>query len=109
MPDISEADFRTFGQNLMQDKDYFHIDEVRDLRLSVASVMPILNIAHFDDLIVPKEDNSMLPDQPEGDEQQLLDPMSLDNDTLVENFSDQEQRLVCLGNNSNFKVIEKTM
>ena len=70
LPDISGADFRTFGQNLMQDKDYFHIDEVKDLRLSVASVTPILNISHFDDLMVSKEDSPMLHvlDQSGGDD-----------------------------------------
>ena len=110
MPDITVDDFRTFGKNLMEDKDYFHIDEVRDLRLSVASVMPILNIGHFDDLItsMQEEDSSIQQDQPESDEQQLVDPMSLDNETLVENFSDQEQRLVCLGKYDEELKIHKT-
>ena len=87
MPDILLEDWTTFASNLMTDKDFFHVDEVRTLRKSAASVCQLLGIDFFGKLEVPETSY---------DEELLDDPMSLDNSTLVENFSDQEQRLVCL-------------
>lgn len=110
-PDVSADDWLTFTTNLMTDKDFFHVDEVRDLRRAAYNICSILRIDYFGscleaaavmapDIIDSVDDEDNEDEEEEDDdafeEQELVDPMTLDDQTLIENFSDQEQRLVCL-------------
>jgi len=104
MPDVSSDDFIPFASNLMQDKDFFHVDEVAKLIHSVSVVCKLLKNDFFSDTLVVeqppaiavRQEEILLSDVVDEETQLLLNPIELDDRTLVDNFSDQDQRLVCL-------------
>ena len=55
MPDVSSDDFIPFASNLMQDKDFFHVDEVAKLIHSVSVVCKLLKNDFFSDTLVVEQ------------------------------------------------------